>query len=269
MKRVFPLFAVMLFLATFVSAEEWTKTFNLTGKPELRIDTSDADIRVDTWNQKAIEARVVTTGYKIGDGGINIIDRQSGNSIDLQVKFPHHHGITINLGNRSHRVEVIVRMPEQASVDLHTADGNIRLHGVKGDLQVKTGDGNEEIEEVDGHLRAQTSDGHIRVRGRFDELDLSTGDGRIEATMLPGSRVSQSWNVHSGDGSVHLEVPSDLAADLDLQTGDGHISVDVPITVSGQMGGSHVRGKLNSGGNLLTVHTGDGSIEVEKSSGTV
>jgi hypothetical protein len=51
-------------------AEEWSKTYSLTGKPDLRVETSDANIHVSTWDQNTIEARVTTTGYKIGDGGI-------------------------------------------------------------------------------------------------------------------------------------------------------------------------------------------------------
>jgi DUF4097 and DUF4098 domain-containing protein YvlB len=267
MKRTLLFTAALLLLSSFAAAEEWTKTYTVTGKPELRVDTSDADIRVDTWNQNTIEARVVTTGYKIGEGGIQIVEHQSGNAVDMQVKFPHHFGITI--GARSHRVEIMVRMPQQGQVDLRTGDGSIRLQGLKGNMDLKSGDGAVEIEQVDGDLRAHTSDGHIRAQGRFDELDLSTGDGRVEATVLSGSAVSQNWTVQTGDGAVHLQLPSDLAADVDLQTGDGHISVGIPVTVQGQMGGNHMRGKLNNGGNLVTVHTGDGSIEVEKTTGSV
>ncbi len=268
MKRFLLLFTILLAVCALATAEEWTKTYSLTGKPELRIETSDADIRVETWSQNTIEARVVATGYKIGEGGLQIIEHQSGNAVDMQVKFPHQY-FSVTIGGRSHHVEVIVRMPQQGQVNLQTGDGSIRLRGLKGEMELKSGDGSEEIEEVDGRLQAHTSDGHIRAQGRFDRLDLSTGDGRVEATVLSGSTVAQGWTVQTGDGSVRLQLPSDLAADVDLQTGDGHISVDMPVTVQGQMGGNHVRGKLNSGGNLLTVHTGDGSIEVEKTSGSV
>lgn len=267
MRRILPLFAVLLALSAIASAEEWTKTYKLTGKPDLRIETSDADIRVETGNQNQIEARVVANGYKIGDGGIQIVEHQSGNSVDMEVKFPRHI-FSVTIGNHSHHVEVIVRMPEQGNVNLHTGDGSIRLHGLKGEMDLKSGDGSEEIDDVDGHLRAHTSDGHIRARGRFDELELNTGDGRVDATVLQGSTLAEGWNVKTGDGSVHLQIPADLSADVDLHTGDGHITVDVPITVSGQVAGNHLRGKLNQGGNLFTVQTGDGSIEVGKSTGS-
>ena len=37
-------------------AEEWSKTYTLTGKPDLRVDTSDANIHVSTWDQNTIES---------------------------------------------------------------------------------------------------------------------------------------------------------------------------------------------------------------------
>jgi hypothetical protein len=53
-----------------------------------------------------------------------------------------------------------------------------------------------------------------------------------------------------------------LAADIELQTGDGSIHPDMPVTVNGMQNEHELRGKLNGGGPLLRVHTGDGSISV-------
>jgi DUF4097 and DUF4098 domain-containing protein YvlB len=105
----------------------------------------------------------------------------------------------------------------------------------------------------------------MRIAGRFDALDVSSGDGRVSVTARPGSRVQQSWEVRTSDGSVDLALPSDLAADLDLHTGDGHISLNLPVTVEGKLDRQDIHGKLNGGGNRLVVHTGDGSITVDKS----
>jgi hypothetical protein len=70
--------------------------------------------------------------------------------------------------------------------------------------------------------------------------------------------------LHAGDGSVSLELPENLAADLNLHTGDGHISLDVPLAVEGKLAGNNIRGKLNGGGNPVTIQTGDGSIHLGK-----
>jgi hypothetical protein len=76
--------------------------------------------------------------------------------------------------------------------------------------------------------------------------------------------MSRAWSVHTGDGHVTLRLPENFAADLDAHTGDGKVTVDFPVTISGSVGGSELRGKLNGGGETLTVRTGDGAIHLER-----
>ncbi|HEV3305150.1 MAG TPA: DUF4097 family beta strand repeat-containing protein [Candidatus Sulfotelmatobacter sp.] len=265
-------FFVVLILSGFVfslaslpaRADDWSKTYTLTGHPDLRVETSDANIHVSTWDQNTIEAKVTTTHYKIGDDGIRIEEHQTGDVVEIEVRYPHH-GVTINWGNSmSHRVEINIQMPREGRVDLHTGDGKIDLANFKGEMQLRSGDGSQEIDSVDGKLHATTGDGHIRASGRFDELALHTGDGRVEARASAGSALSTGWRLESGDGTVTLEVPETLAADVDLHTGDGHIDLDMPVTTVGKIRENEVRGKLNGGGNLLVIHTGDGSIRLRK-----
>jgi DUF4097 and DUF4098 domain-containing protein YvlB len=243
-------------------ADDWSKTYTITGKPDLRVDTSDANIHVSTWDQNTIEAKVTTTRYKIGDDGIRIEEHQTGDVVEIDVRFPHH-GITIGWAN--HSVEVNIHMPREGRVDLRTGDGKIEIGNFKGEMQLHSGDGSQEIDGADGKLRATTGDGHIRANGRFDELDLKTGDGRVEARALAGSAMARGWRLETGDGTVTLEVPENLAADVDLHTGDGHIDLDLPVTTEGKIREGEVHGKLNGGGNLLVIHTGDGSIRLRKS----
>jgi DUF4097 and DUF4098 domain-containing protein YvlB len=263
MKRLaLAVLALGLFALPLAHADDWSKTYKITGQPDLHVETSDANLRVDTWDQNTIEIHVNSRRYKIGDGGIKIIEHQTGDSVDLELRYPHHI-FSIEFG--SNRVDVDIHMPREGRVKLHTGDGAIELANLKGDMDVESGDGHQEIDSVDGKLHAHTGDGHIRATGRFDSLDLSTGDGRIEARALPGSAMNSSWTLHSGDGSVSLQLPDNFAADIDLHTGDGHINLDIPVTVEGRVGEKDIRGKMNGGGNLLTVHTGDGSIEIQKS----
>jgi len=261
MKRLLLLLTVLM-LVQLAGAEEWNKTFTLTGKPDLHVETSDAKLIVDTWDQNKIEAHVTVFGYKIGPGGIDIYDHQSGNMVVLEVRFPHQH-FHLSWGNS--RVEIEVHMPREGRVDLKTVDGSINLTGLKGDMTVASVDGSQEISDVDGALHARATDGRIRADGRFDGLTLQTADGRIDATARNGSTMNSAWDIHTGDGSVNLRVPEKFSANIDFETHDGHLDVDMPITVSGRIKGNSMRGTLNGGGGLLTIHTGDGSIHVERS----
>lgn len=250
-----------LALAPAARADQWSKTFTVTGKPELQVETSDASITVDTWDRNTIEATVTTEHYKIGEGGIKVYDHQIGDSVELEVRFPHEF---VGFGFGSRRVAIQVHMPRQGQVTLHTGDGFIRLSDLKGQAELQSGDGQQEIQGMDGMLRSHTGDGHITAAGRFDGLELTTGDGRIEVRALPGSTASSLWNLHTGDGSVSLALPDNFAADLNLHTGDGHITLDLPLSLEGKIGENNIRGKLNGGGNPVRIQTGDGSIRVSK-----
>jgi len=181
MRLTATLLFVLLALTPLARADEWSKTYAITGKPELRVETSDANIRVDTWGQNTIEARVTSEHWKIGEGGVRVIERQMGDSVELEVRLPHEHHICIICVNvHSYRVNVEIHMPREGRVNLRTGDGSIRLSNFKGDMQLESSDGSQEIDSVDGTLRTHAGDGHIRAAGRFDSLDASTGDGRIE-----------------------------------------------------------------------------------------
>jgi DUF4097 and DUF4098 domain-containing protein YvlB len=252
----------VLAIALPANAEQWSKTYIISGRPDLRVETSDANIQVDTWNQNTIEATVISTRHKIGEGGLQIEQHQDGDIVEITVRYPHH-GITFDMGN--HRVDINIHMPREGKVDLHTGDGKIEISNFKGEMNLRSGDGSQNIQAVDGQLRASTGDGHITAEGRFDELELKTGDGHVDARAGAGSAVAGEWRLETGDGNVTLEVPGNLAADVALRTGDGHIDLDLPVITEGKLKQNDVHGKLNGGGNLMTIHTGDGSIHLRKS----
>jgi DUF4097 and DUF4098 domain-containing protein YvlB len=243
-------------------ADEWSKTYTISGMPELRIETSDANIKVTAWDQNAIEAKVITTRYKIGEGGIRIDERQSGDRVEIEVHYPRHEFHFMDVGG--HRVDIIIQMPREGKVNLRTGDGKIEVASLKGDMELHSGDGSVTLDSVDGKLHATTGDGHISASGRFDELELKTGDGHVDVRATSGSSLAAGWRLETGDGSVSLEVPGDLAADVDLHTSDGHIDLDMPVTITGMQHQNDVHGKLNGGGSQLTIRTGDGSIHLRK-----
>jgi DUF4097 and DUF4098 domain-containing protein YvlB len=263
MKRIGLIVLVLCFATGLrARADEWTKTFTLTGKPDLRVETSDANIRVYTWDQNTIEAKVITTHYKIGEGGIRVEDHQNGDTVEIEVRYPHHN---VTFGIVNNRVDIDIHMPREGRLNLHTGDGKIEVTSFKGEMNLRSGDGSQLIDAVDGKLRASTGDGHIRANGRFDELELKTGDGPVEVRATAGSSLNADWRLETGDGSVTLEIPGTLAANVDLHTSDGHIDLDIPVTTEGKLRENEVRGKINGGGSLMTIRTGDGSIHLRKS----
>jgi DUF4097 and DUF4098 domain-containing protein YvlB len=289
--------SIMLLFSLAPFADEWSKSFDTAGPAALRIKTSDAHIRIETWDRNTIEARVTTRNWKIGDDGIRILDQQNGDLVSLEVKFPRSF-FSINFNRR--RVDILVRVPKETRLDLRTGDGDIEVTGVKGEIvadtgdgnirivgtegnlrahtgdgnidvrdargkaAVETGDGNIGIENLGGRLRAVTGDGNVRAEGVFEVLEIETGDGRVEASALEGSKMAGQWTLRTGDGSLTLRLPQEFDAEVDVRTGDGHIDFNIPVTISGRTENNKLHGKLNAGGPLITIKTGDGAIRLEK-----
>jgi len=241
------------------SADQWSKHFNTGATPELFVHTTDANITILGGSGSEIEAQVTTSGWRIAPGEITISERQSGNRVELDVTFPKMH-FNLDFGHRW--VKVDLHVPSGTQADIHTGDGSIRTEGLRGG-KLETHDGSIDGHGFDGMLDARSGDGSIRVNGKFAGLNLSSGDGSIVAEVAPGSHMANGWTVHSGDGRVTLRLPDGFAANLEAHTGDGHIHVNLPMATAENQESSF-NGKLNGGGPVLSIHTGDGSIDVTR-----
>jgi len=279
------LFAVAILAAAALSmpaqADEWHKSYTVSGHAQFRFYTNDGSMDISSREGKEISARVETTRWRIDPSEVTITEHQNGDSVEIEVRVPRNHGwISFNNNGRSVHVELTV--PRETDLDLHTGDGHINARDITGNLRLDTGDGNMRTDNLHGTLRlhtgdgniegsmlegaltADTGDGHVDVRGKFDHLEVHSGDGHIQVAAESGSRMAAPWSIRTGDGRVTLAVPNDFGAELDAHTGDGRISVDMPVTMNGTWGRNSVRGKLNNGGESLTIRSGDGSISVER-----
>jgi DUF4097 and DUF4098 domain-containing protein YvlB len=251
---------VCILAAVAARADDWSKRFEITGRPELRVEADDAAVILKAGAGNAVEARLTTHGWSIGPNGVRVTTHQNGNRVEIEVRVPNRNW---NFGSRSARLEVSV--PAELRAEVRTGDGNVSAHALKGEFRLTTGDGGIEAESLDGTLTVRSGDGGVNVRGRFDQLDVRTDDGSVSASLDPGSKMNGPWRFESGDGNVTLRIPEGFAADLDAHTGDGEITVRLPVTTTGfKSSPSDFRGKLNGGGLPLRIHTGDGSIRIER-----
>ena len=263
-----------------VRADDWSKTYQVNGRADLHVATDDGDVIVTGGDQKQIDVHVTTQGYKIASSEVRIEESQNGNQVTVSVKLPH---LNWSLwGGRHKSIRVEVHVPRDLDLEVQTSDGSVTAQDLSGRIQFSTGDGNVTASAIRGQIRLHTGDGHIegtnfdgaleadtgdgnlRISGRFDSLELKTGDGNIDGQVGSGSKVAKAWRIHSGDGHIDLRIPSDLAADVDAKTGDGSITVNIPLTINGSLSHSSVHGKLNGGGQTLSISSGDGSIRLEK-----
>lgn len=262
--------------------QNWNKEFKVTRQPTVRIETDDARVVVHSWKDSRVTAHVEmrgrTQGLVIGRRHPLVELTQEGNEVRIRARVEgSESGILVF---SSTRMEVEVWLPRESDlviksgdgavnvdevsghIDVETQDGPLTASGLRGDIQVRSSDGRVELSDLDGSLRLETQDGRSQVRGRFDRMDVESQDGGIEADVLPGSRLHDGWSMRSQDGGIHLRLPRDLAATLDVRTQDGDLSVDLPVRVQGRVRHHELLGDLNGGGPVLRLRCNDGSIRV-------
>ena len=274
---VMALLATGLFAAS-VRADDYAKSFTVSNRASVRVETNDGSVNVTTGDAKEVEFRVEYQGYVLNKS-LQIESSQHGDEVELIARIPQ--GFHISLG-MIRRLHIEVRMPKDAdlqvrtgdgsikanglsgTIDLHTGDGALTVDSLKGSVRLHTGDGSIEASALEGKCDATSGDGRIRLSGRFDVLSAKSGDGSISVDALHGSKLDSGWSIVSGDGRVEVALPPDLPANIEASSGDGRITSDIPIAVEGIMSKSRLHGKMNGGGSTLTIHTGDGSIHLKQ-----
>ena len=263
------------------SDHSWSKTYPVSGKPTLTFETSDANVVFQPCGAcHAIRIHVEVVGQKLSD--YRLEEGQNGDDVHFSLKEIPHLGV--HIGWHREQTHVTVETPAQLSLQAKTADGNVTLSGLQGELALTTGDGDVTIDQVAGDMRiksgdgqvkitdaqgaldARTSDGSLTVEGLFHAISLHTSDGRLDVSLRPGTKLSEASSIQSSDGPVTVHVPRNFAADLDVHTSDGRVDCSLPLTIEHyeSRGGHALHGQLNGGGTPLTINTSDGDVKIEQ-----
>jgi DUF4097 and DUF4098 domain-containing protein YvlB len=243
------------------NADDWNRAYQVQGRSQLVVDADDGNVTVSSGTDGSVHLSVHSQGWRIAPDEIEVNARQEGNRVELTLR-KHRSGMHVHFHTS---LEIRVTLPAGSDLDVHTRDGNLDISGIKGTHKLRTGDGNAGLRGVDGAVELDTGDGNIEVDGRFELLSLHTGDGNIDAVVRAGSTMKSSWTMRTGDGNINLRLPEDFATDLDAHTGDGHVRSDLPVAANAVSGHENdLRGKINGGGQTLSLRTGDGGIEIRR-----
>ncbi len=272
-----PALAMVAASAALTAETDWQKSYPVPGKPSLTVSTGDASTEVRSCGCGEIRIRVEWNDRHLNDYMIN--EFQSGDHVNFELKEKQHFGIHVGMHREPH---VTIETPGELDLEARTSDGSLKVYGVNGSIALRTSDGAVDVSDVSGAVRLVASDGSIRIHnvsgtleskssdgrvtidGKLSGVQVHTSDGSLDLTLAEGSQLTTSSRVEASDGRVTIRLPKTLAADLDIHTGDGHIDCQLPLTMSGYNsgGGHNIRGRLNSGGTPLTIHTSDGNVTI-------
>lgn len=140
-----------------------------------------------------------------------------------------------------------------------TGSGTIELNRVGGEIHASTGSGRIEMDQVHGRVTARTGSGSIQVSGVSDDLRATSSSGSIHVQGNPAA--SSYWQIHTGSGSITLDVPSDAGFRVHAVTHSSSINSDLPLTIEEQ-GRHELRGRVGNGNGSVDLETGSGGIHI-------
>lgn len=253
-------FPVVLLLSTWIVAQDQGREFHWSGKLQ-------PDQIVDIKNLNGfIEAR--------GDGGdqVEVTAEKSGPDSDL-VKVevvPNAEGVTICAVYPGGRLGAETG-PCEPGENWHTDNHNTRakvnftVHMPNNLRFAGTSvNGNVTAEDMGRFVRAKSVNGSVRVSTQ-QWAELSTVNGSIEGRMGTAD-WSGTLKISSVNGSIDLEMPGSLNADVRFKSVNGRLDSDFPLTVSGKFGGRKLEGRVGNGGRELDVNTVNGNVSLKRGS---
>jgi hypothetical protein len=156
-----------------------------------------------------------------------------------------------------------VTMPNKASLDANTTNGNIQVDSLTGDVTARTTNGNIKMDQVLANcIKAQTTNGSVKCHGMTGSLDVQTTNGSVRAAFLPQADAAADVRVNTTNGNVSVTLPKDCSVKIDVSTVNGRIKTDVPVMVSGEISNNSFNGNIGSGAGKLSLRTVNGSIEI-------
>lgn len=171
-------------------------------------------------------------------------------------------------------VDYTVTAPAGTRVIVRSVSGDVKVTGIKGELDAESVSGDITVAEAGQLARAKTVSGDVDIKGAAAEsvLDVSSVSGDVAARGVKARRVEVSsvsgnaeltdvtceaaamksvsgdvvftgslakagryeFKSHSGD--VRVTIPGDVGFELEASTFSGTINSDLPLTVGGEKG---------------------------------
>lgn len=178
--------------------------------------------------------------------------------------------------------------------EVKTAGGNIRVGKVSGSVEAKTSGGDIELKGGSGRILAKTSGGNIEVTNATGSVEAKTSGGDIRAELVPTSGGRSELTSSGGNIVLHLPENGKATVEARIRIRDGggwnwnmgwdkkgqpvitdkkgsaeedkykilsDFKADKVEKTDGEIRATYT---LGGGGQLITVDTTNGDIEIRK-----
>ena len=159
------------------------------------------------------------------------------------------------------RLDCFIETPPDLTLKIQTESGDIRIHGIRGNMTLTTTAGNVHLDEAMGAYQVSVQEG--RIYGKI----LLTGGNNIFATrsgsidLVVLDEIAANMILETDDGTISLRLPESYPADLEIQIereDSRAIAIDLPVELETAYVGDIVQGWINGGGPLIKMSASQG-----------
>ncbi len=240
-----------------VAAQQGADGFRWSGRlaegKTLEIKGVNGPILVEPSSGSQIKISTEAHGHRSDPSTVRIVEVESDDGLTFCALYPTPSGRRENecapgsggrMNTSRNDVEVTfhVRLPSGPRFRGRTVNGRIEAEHLSNDVDVST---------VNGDIHVSTS----------GFADATTVNGSIDAA-LGRADPTRGLRFKTVNGSITLDVPDDLNADVDAHWVNGGLDTSLPLTLKGRLTRQAARGALGSGGPTLSLSTVNGSIRL-------
>jgi hypothetical protein len=212
-------------------------------------------------------------------------DRHGGGGDDT------HSDVTVPSGTR-----VVMRTTSgdvattdvRGEVEAHTTSGDLRIEGAAGRTLFETVSGSVEARNLTGPVRGNAVSGDVRVDRVAGDVEIETVSGQVLVNQARSTFVrlestsgdldfagalerAGRYEMNSHSGTITLALPSDVGAQVSIETFSGDLDTAFPLTLTPNAGHGRPRQfefTLGGGGARVTAESFSGDIVLRRAAQT-
>ncbi|HVF30399.1 MAG TPA: DUF4097 family beta strand repeat-containing protein [Pyrinomonadaceae bacterium] len=242
-----------MWLEGLTTVEKKRGTIGVKGMPRVTIDAKGCSVTVRGWDKSETVEYVVTEVAERRGQPTVINESHDTSNVTLKVVNNSSLNPQFGFGTDPERVHIQVFVPRKANLKI-TTDGEIRLDGVSGDIQLKGDDESINVRDVDGNMSLIADEALVRVIGFKGDLNSQTACGDV---FLEGE--FKKLTAKATEGTVTLTLPNDANATFTSNTDVESEGVEVVRE-------NERTWRLGKGGSKYNFDFTDGKLVVRGSS---
>lgn len=216
--------------------------------------------------------------------GIQPEIEHEGNTLEIKVKYPKRSfSFFRSLSGFRVKVKSTLLVPENTEIEVRLVDGDVKVSGLKGDVQLKSVDGDLEVKGCEGDLKLRTVDGEIDAKDCSGTVDTYTTDGNVNVSgvfsgvhfrsvdgdaafkLKEGSKLAEDCDFRTVDGDIDLAFPGDFGFKVYVRTTDGSIKVrDLGFDNINLQKRNRLEAERKDASHLIKIKSTDGDVSLGK-----